>query len=225
MSKDYTSLFKKLHPDEPDRYESYFKKSYWTINEFSSLVYGFDPTRFEEIADEEQPPKDPNEEKKAVLIFKLGTRFLKDWIEAHKKNPYESDFLGDYNLSCWKFIKWIAVNSIPMTKRFLKSLPLDLLELLQEFEPTNIDLRTAHRSSRQYHRARFLQHAKRLIQQEASGRLSREAIYRHPSSQNLLREFVKTMGAKKMYGKRTITESWLPEIDPKPPRGAPRKNK
>lgn len=217
-------LFKILHPKEKDRYESYFNNDVWSVNEFGSLVSALDPTRLEKVKKVKNPLQYTKEETKALNANKLINRFLQDCLEKNRENPREIRFLGnDLYLSCWRYIKWIAENQISITKRFIEHLPLYLLELLQEFQPINIDLRTAHISSRQYHRARYLKMAEQLIQQAYPHRMSREEIYQHPSSQNLLREFVRSMGAPKMYAKRTVIESWLPLIDPNPERGRPPK--
>ncbi len=122
-------------------------------------------------------------------------------------------------MSHWRFIKWIAMNNIPIKVRFFDNLPLYLVEIYLEFQPDYASLRTKPRQSRAYREALYLKNA-REIMNKSSCRLSREDTYSHPRMQNVLRQ-IRGFGGR--YTKRTITGSWLSKLE-ELRRGRPKKS-
>jgi hypothetical protein len=130
---------------------------------------------------------------------------------------------GTLALTPWKFLKWAVMNQITFKARFLDALPLPLLELLPEFSSEEIAVRTTPKWQQKYHKLIYLKTAKKVMQ-KSKKRMTRSEIYDHFEMEFVRRTFKDQNGKQVHYEKRTITDSWLKEIDPCP-RGRPPKEK
>lgn len=209
---------------KPPSYKSYFKKDTWTIDEFAALMVGLTPHRFKEIC-EKAEVDDPTlisrkELNQSLKANRLVSALFKDGSKVHSVKLQYSESRGAFFMSCWRYIKWSAVNSIPMLVKFVEELPLILLELYCEFDPDEQTLRTQPKFHQRYHRTLYLKHALELISRSQKP-LSRKEIYSHSHMQNIMDSFIDRQGKRVSYGYRTITESWLPKIDKKK-RGRPK---
>lgn len=103
----------------------------------------------------------------------------------------------------------MAQNEIFPNKRFFNAISKELRWIYFEFQPRQIALRKANKYSREYHKAYYLEHAELLLSASAENQLTPQEIYDHPEMQNVLRYIHELKGK---YKKRTITESWLPDL-------------
>lgn len=213
-------------PSEERIYQSYFNRDFWTIDEFSALIAGLTPENYKNGTKGTATVSDLIFSERMAFANKIFGQFLDDlekspsvFLDEVKKTPNQKEFIITENfgfLSCWKFIKWIALNDIPMKRRFFEALPLILKELYVEFQPFAVALRTKSYYSRAYHEALYLEHAKVLLDEST---LTPKELYDHPRMQNVLRTI---RGLEGHYTKRTILESWLPKVI-ECKRGRPRK--
>ncbi len=212
---------KPLSDDEA--YQSYFEHEVWSLDIFSALIAGITPENRNQIDDPLHKGKKntaSQHRQNPDYASKIKKMFLKDF----KKEPidYARILDGKIFMSSWKFIKWVALNRIDLYERFLYALPPVLVEILIEFQPHNVALRTKSKHSTAYHRALYLKAAKE-IRFRIPGRPTREELFKHPQLQKLLHSFRKHDGKPKKYAKRTITDNWLRVIDPQRV-GRPSKN-
>lgn len=238
VNNDNLKLFKILHPTEEDRYRNFFTHDIWTPIEFGALASGIDPTRLQELLSKEASPVDSKEDIRAARAVKFTIRFLKDTKKMRAENPLEPGFLEDnLNLPCCKYIQWIAEEAISVTYKFLKSLPLNYLELLEVFEPINKIARYGSIYSTVYHKTILQKHAEALLKKVSPKKMRHSEIYKDPSIQNVLsnlRAYPKSIQrhevlkpVKKSYPKRTILD-WITKVNPDSPKGgsnAPKKPK
>jgi len=218
------TLFNILHPKEEDRYQSFFKKDLWSIDEFGALICGLDPTRLEEIRNEEALTHTLEEEQKATNAVRITKQFLTDFIETFKENPLATKFIGDdFYLSSGRYIRWIVEKNIKMSGRFLKSLPLNLLELIEAFSPVNTNLRNANIYTSKYHRAKLEVHVIALLRRIAPKKTHHVQIYNDPSIQNVLHSFKSCPNGRKWYQKKYVIQDWITPLNKNCPRGRPPK--
>lgn len=223
-----TSLLDKFFGNdnsEEQAYKAYFKKAGWTIAEFSALIVGLTPDEYQTIND----PNNSSVTKKQFEQYKQSNKIFSSFIKDNLKSPDTIDLNGIHSieeglyLSPWRYIKWIAEKQIPFKRKFMSALPLHLLELIQEFSPHNHGLKTIPQWKREHHKLLYQAHALKLIE-SSKQRLSRDEIFRHPQMEYIARTFIGKDNKQIRYKKRTITESWLAEIDPQK-RGRPRKKR
>jgi hypothetical protein len=201
-------------------YQSYFEKTFWTISEFCSLMAGLTPDEFEKIDDKDNKTVTETEFKKYCHANKIYKKIV-NWI--NKDIPIEQFYWNgeEMILTPYKYVKWSAENQIPFKKKFVKSLPLYLLEVILESQPIEKTIKTRPQWGRDYHEAIYLKNAEQIIN-KSKKRLSREEIYNHLQMKYIEMTFKNKDGTRKKYKKRTITESWLRKIDHQK-RGRPRK--
>jgi hypothetical protein len=208
---------------EDEIYGSYFKKELWTIKEFTALIAGITPRKFDQLND----PKNENVTEADFELYKYANKIFSQLINDLKKKGFSNDFYrkdSEFFLTPWKYIKWATMNEISFKNRFLSALPLYLLEIISEFQPLEAALKTAPQYTIKYHRALYLKTAESVMANSAK-QMTREEIYNHPTMEYMLRTFKDKNGKQVRYKKRTIIDSWLPKIDPKK-RGRPKnKNK
>ncbi len=219
------------HKTEDQIYKSYFEKTLWTIDEFSALMIGITPEKYEQLLREDIQNLSFEDFRKNQDVILKDFEKLKAANKIYERfmNRLKKDFsLIEFHsidkrltLSPWKFIKWIAMNSIPVKKKFFNELPLYLVEIYIEFQPINVAVRKEPKWHRNYHRALYLQHAGKVIE-ESKRKMTPEDIYNHPHMEWVRRTFKNINGKQVTYTKRTIKESWLSKIYPKK-RGRPRK--
>jgi hypothetical protein len=208
---------------EEELYTSLINKKIWTIQEFACLVVGITPRKLKKMMGCTSSQITKEEVKRVRFVRKIMHRLITG--DKGSLRVRVDDFLPGSDEPCmssWKFIKWLAENERPMMARFIRRLPLDLLEMYLFFLPSNSPLRTKSRYSREYHRAVYLERAKDLKKRSAQ-QLTHDEIYREKGMLNLLRAFEKSKGVPANYKKRTITGSWLPRLE-KRQRGRPKKS-
>jgi len=201
-------------------YQSYFKMEFWSLEEFAALAAGITPELFLSTEHTKELVLTKNQKKQVQLAFEIVHSFLRYF----KEHPEESVMFikGSPYMTPWRFIKWMSMNQIAARGRFFLSLPMSLLEVCQEFQPLDTAIRTTSKFCTRHHKALYLKRARQLIS-SSPRRLSRDEIYHDPSMMSLLRSFKKDSGKFANYKKRTVTDSWLKEIDPCV-RGRPKKN-
>lgn len=199
-------------------YKEALMQSMWSIDQFAALMAGLTPENYE------------RGEKGNTLISEkvyakreaYATKVFRQFLDQFKSSKAPRGWVTSDNriwMSSWRYIKWVVENDIPMNQRFFNELPLSLMELYFEFQPTHIALRVASKHSRAYHMAYYLKHAEKLLKEQPD--LTPIQIYRDPRMEHIER-YIRELGGR--CKKRTITESWLPKlIDLK--RGRPRKVK
>jgi hypothetical protein len=199
-----------------------FNKKIWTMHEFACLMAGITPQEYQKLLELDSSQITQEQIKRVNRVHKTNRRLI-TYTKRAQKVPLDEWIFIERNpcMSPWKFIKWIAMNGLPITKGFAMRLPLNLLEIYLYFLPNNNPLRTRPRDCREVHRALYLEYAKEL-QKEYSRRLTYEEIYANPRMLHLLRSFKKRDGSPANYKKRTVTDSWLPTLE-KRPRGRPKK--
>lgn len=205
-----------LPPSEEQIYQAAMQQKLWTIDEFAALMGGLTPENYKVGSKGIAKMTDEVFAKREAAATKIFSQFLDDM----EKTTIARDFiLADKSMymSAWKYIKWVAINNIPMKKRFFNALPFELMELYFEFQPTSIALRTQSHYSRAYHEALYLEHAEKLIKQFPL--LTPKDIFKHPHMENI-RRMIRDLGGR--YTQRTLRESWLPKLIKKT-RGRPKK--
>ncbi len=218
---DFLSKILGSSMSEEELYRSYFRQELWTIKEFASLMAGITPEKFEELysrKDNSGTAKEYAQYKHALMIY---DKFLED---VEKKIELKEFYLAKgVSLTPWKFIRWVSTNQVPVKHRFADSLPLHLLEILIEFSPLDVGVKTTPKWHRNYHKVFYLKNAE-LIMEASNKKMTRQEIYEHPQMEYIRRTFKDINGEQVTYTKRTIINSWLPKIDPRK-RGRPRKLK
>lgn len=180
------------------------------------------PEKFDEIHDEHNQKvllSDFNQYEYANEIY---IKFVEGLKKLDPSFAFHS-FRKSIALTPWKFLKWAMENKIAFKKRFLDALPLHLHELLPEFSPENITIRTTPNWHREHHKAIYLKKAKEIIQ-NSKKRMTRKELYKHPELVLLRVSFKDQEWKRVIYKERTITDSWLKEVDPRS-RGRPPKKK
>ena len=199
-----------------------FTKKFWTAHEFACLMAGITPQELQKLLEVDSSQITQEQIKRVKRVNITEKRLITYTKRAQKVLLDEWNLIdGKPCMTPWKFIKWIAMNELPITKGFAMRLPLYLLEIYLYFLPDNNPLRNKPRDCREVHRAIYLEHAKEL-QKEHTRRLTYEEIYANPRMLNKLRSFKKHDGSPANYKKRTVTDSWLPTLE-KRPRGRPKK--
>lgn len=218
-------LFNILNTTEEDRYKSFFSRDVWSAEEFGALVCGFDPTRLKEILNEKIFPKNLQEEKKANESLIIANQFLADLVGLCEENPLEVNSLeGGLYLSCWKYIRWLAKKNIKMKVRFLRALPLNLLELFEAFDPENETLRNANIYSSEYHQAKLKVNVEALLQRNHPKKMRHIEIYNDPSIQKVLHSFRSDKNKPRWYKKDHVIKHWIAKWNRDCPRGRSSKN-
>jgi len=202
-------------------YDSYFKEDLWTVNEFVALMVEITPAQYEELND----PENDNVNYKDFAKYKLANQLLGRFVKDFKKNYHKEFRLIREKLLMTprKFLKWVAMNQIAIKKRFLDALSISQLEVLLENQPLDIAIKTKPSWYSGYHKAIFQKNALGIIE-KSKRKMTRDEIYHHPVLDNLRRTFKNKKGEQIRYKKRTITDVWLAEIDPRD-RGRPPKHK
>lgn len=221
MSNFLDKILKSVKSEE-DLYRDYFNKELWSIKEFAALMAGITPEKFEKIHDS----KNKKVSFKEFDQYKLANRIYGKFVRSIKKEFSIEDFhiiKKDIGLSPWRYIEWMASHQIPIKKRFFKTLPLYLIELLHKFQPLETAVRTTPKWTRQYHESLYLQNAQHIMERSKK-KLTRQEIYNDPYMEYIRRTFKDEDGRQVTYTKRTIIDSWLPKIDPQK-RGRPPKNR
>ncbi len=193
-------------PLEADIYQSHMKQALWSIDEFSALMAGLTPENYKKGTKGSTLITDEIFVKREAFATQIFSQFLDYMGKNHVLEDFTTTDENMY-MSSWKFIKWIALHNIPLKNRFFNSLPFTLMELFIEFQPINVDLRTAPLRSLAYHKALYLQHAQKLLKENPD--LKPMQIYKDPRMQNIQR-YIRELGGN--YKKRTFLDSWLPEI-------------
>lgn len=203
-------------PSEEIIYHSAMQQKLWTIDEFAALMGGLTPENYKAGNKGTSNITDELFAKRETDATKIFSRFLEDMEKAEMSRDF---ILTDKNMymSSWRFIKWVAINDIPMKKRFFNALPFELKELYFEFQPISVALRTQSPHSRAYHEALYLEHAQKLL--DKLPLLTPKEIYKHPYMENI-RQTIRNLGGT--YTSRTIRELWLPKLI-KNSRGRPKK--
>jgi len=188
-------------------YRSYFHQEFWTVEEFAALMAGLTPEKYRAILDGKLPPT-PKDMDRCSQANKLGLKFAK----MTQAPPYEKGVLVDQEVAMtpWRFLRWVALNTIPMRVGFFKRLPFYLMETYLKFQPADVILSTQSKLSREYHRALYLQKAEQLLEEEPD--LTPTEIYRDPRMKGIQQSFVDHGGKHISYKRRTIIESWLPKL-------------
>jgi hypothetical protein len=210
-----------LNPDNCSefRYKSYFHKDFWTVEEYGALMVGLTPDRFAEIRAEKGSTPTSKEFQRCTKAHDLMMQLIKDLMKKENA-PHVRLTDGTALMSCWRYIKWTAKNKAPVLGKFFKALPLTWMELFIEFQSPDEALRTKSRFSKEYHRAQYLKHAQELLN-SSPNRMTRKEIYSDSRMQSVMDSFQDHNGKRKEYKRRTITDSWLREID-KQSRGRPK---
>ncbi|MBB64049.1 MAG: hypothetical protein CMO81_03205 [Waddliaceae bacterium] len=199
-------------------YQAYFREEIWTLKEFGALTAGLTPDRLWEIEQKQGINPSPLEVKQASAA--LGTCIS---LMDYKKGCMEKKASGTGEtiwMTCWQYIKWLAESNTPIRTKFFRELPMHLMEVYLEFTSPDQVLRTKRETSRLYHKTLYLKHASELMKSSET-RLSRKQIYDHPAMQAIMDQFQTPQGGRASYKYRTITSSWLAEID-KQKRGRPK---
>lgn len=217
-NRSFTEKILGIPPSEEVLYQSHFKSDLWSLEEFCALMGGLSPERHKAISEHKAENITQVDIKRLADAHKIFKQFLRHFEEVYTTEKMH-EVNGDFYMTPWKFIKWIAMHEIPIKERFFDSLPLYLMEIFFEFGSTNTSLRTQPQWSRAYHEAYYLKNAQ-LVIHASSQRLSRNAIYSHPRMQDVLRQ-VRQLGGH--YTKRTITDIWLAKLE-ECKRGRPKKN-
>ncbi len=205
-------------PSEEAVYQSAFKTEMWLLREFCALMGGLSPERYKQIREEVEGNFSKVDLRQFLYANKICSQFVRQFQEVYLTEKI-SVVDGEFCMSAWKFIKWIAMNNIPMKEQFFKALPLYLMELYFEFRPESTILRTASKRSLTYHRALYQRNAQRLIK-NSTRRLSRKEIYEHPEMQSTL-QYLRKLECK--CKPRTIQNFWLGKLEDLKP-GRPPKN-
>jgi hypothetical protein len=205
-------------PSEEVLYHEHFQKAIWSLEDFCALMGGLSPQKYKEIIEKKfEYPATPSDFRCLEDAQKIQRKFIKHFGEI-----FLTDKIHIANGHCymtpWKFVKWLAMNNIPIKDRFLDALPLYLVEIYLEFQLINFPLRARSSRSRVYHETLYLKNA-REISQTSPRRLSRKEIYSHPRMQEVLRQ-IRNLGGH--YNERTITDVWLAKLE-NCPRGRPKK--
>lgn len=181
---------------------------------------GLTPEKFNEITSEENLciQIDPKDIKKALKIKEVSKKILKELKSnkdyfVHKENKTSFMYLPQY-------IKLIALNNIPCTRKFFNSLPISLMELFFDFQPLSVALRTKSRFSRDYHEAKYLSAARDLIESSPK-KLTPQEIYKNKMMQNVMDTFEDHNRKRKQYETRTIM-NWISKEYPQS-KGRPKK--
>lgn len=188
----------------------------WSVDEFAAILAGLTPEKFREIT-EKKDDYSSKEINRCLIACRVSGMYLK----SLEKDMLEISKLCDsgWHMSPWKFIKWLAQSKAGAHTRFINALPRTLIELYLEFTPLNVDYRTQPKNSVRYHRALYIKHAQ-FVYDSSPKKLSPKEIYRHPHMQEILYTIRTSGGHPK---ERTITESWLKDIDDDRQRGRPPK--
>lgn len=214
-----STLFSILYQTEEGQYKSYFILDAWTPDEFGALASAIEPSRLKKILDHEVPGVDLKEEKKASRAVELTLQFIKYCKKMQEENFLEVEFLGDkLHLPCCRYIQWLAEENIRVTYRFLKHLPLNLLELFDLFSPTNKILRNSSIYLTPYHKALLQRRVEALLKRASPNKMRHQEILDSPSIKSLRRTFQKAPGICKPYRPRTLL-SWIKEVNPECPKG------
>lgn len=206
---------------EDEIYLSYFKEELWTIKEFAALMAGITPLKFDLLHDPKNLKmtyQDFDQYKRANKIF---GRFVKDLKKISQEKTYFKE--EGMSLTPWRYLKWVAMNQIPIVKRFRQALPLHLIEVFSEFRPIEQQLKISPRYHREHHKALYQKSALSVLK-KSHKKMTRQEIYNDPHMEYVRRTFKDSNGKQVSYKKRTLVEVWLAEIDPKK-RGRPQKSK
>lgn len=213
MGEIASTIWKKLQQPAERSYESYFKQSLWSLKEFACLITGITPLEFTRFQGPKGTVEDLKKVRQVLIIQKKVGKYVTKNLYQLSLHPIDNEIY----MPRWQFIKWIALNAIPIKRKFLSSLSLELMELYIEFQPVNTHLRTANKHSRAYHKSLYLTHARDLV--ATCGPLTPIQIYKHPRMQGVMKSF---QGLKRSYPKSTLLQFWLPDLV-KRPRGRPKK--
>ena len=187
-------------------YKESLMQSMWSIDQFAALIAGLTLENYKRGERGDTQISEKVYAKREAYATKVFRQFLDLFKSGKAPRGWAA---GDNRIwmSSWRYIKWIVENDIPMNQRFFNELPLSLMELYFEFEPTNTALRVASKYSRIYHMAYYLKHAEALLKEQPD--LTPTQIYRNTRMEHVERH-IRDLGG--CYKKRTIIESWLPKI-------------
>ncbi len=220
-----STLFSTLYQTEEEQYKSYFTLDAWTPDEFGALAGAIDPSRLKKILDGEIPAVDLKEEKKVSRAVGLTLQFIKYCKKMQEDNFLEVEFLGDnLHLPCCRYIQWLAEENIRVTYRFLKYLPLNLLELFDLFSPTNKILRNSNIYLTSYHEALLQRRVEALLKRAYPNKMRHQEILDTPSIKSLRRAFQKAPGVFTLYRPRTLL-GWIKKVNPECPKGGSTRKK
>jgi hypothetical protein len=187
-----------------------------------ALAAGLTPNRLSKLQSRFQEDPDSlssleiNQLKRSQKIY---AKFIKTFEGEKSPFLFENEHYAGFN-HLW--VKWLAENEIFPFKTFFSSISPTLKWIYFEFQPRRAALRKAHKTSQAYHKAYFLECIEYLLSELEDKQLRPKEIYDLPQAKNILRQIRDWGGA---YDRRTIIESWLPDLLGKSKRGRPNKKK
>lgn len=212
-------LFPNPEEAEKQEYKKYFTRPLWSVEEFGALMFGMTHQEFKKLEKSESELRNPKIFKKVLGASKLMTKFCKSLIKD--KNIEGCCFFeNSAYFSPWRFIQWVALNSISIRKRFAKELPLQLLEIYLFFQPGNIKTLAQGKNLRNFHHLLYINHAKEILEKHPN--ITREELYQRCIPVEI--QFKNAHGERFKYKKRTLKYDWLKVVH-KLPQGRPKKQR